>query len=60
MCAYYLWINTFLGSVFMLLGIFMLYDKAGSMNYQILGCFKQKIFQYRVFLVVFLNYQFRD
>ena len=45
--SYYLWIYTFLGSVFMLLGIFTLYDKAGSTNYHILGCFKiEKIFQY--------------
>ena len=36
----YLWIYTFLGSVFMLLSIFTFYDKAGSTNYQILGCFK--------------------
>ncbi len=45
--SYYFWIYTFLGSVLMLLGIFTLYDKAGSTDYQILGCFKiEKVFQY--------------
>ena len=38
--SYYFWIYTFLGSVLMLLGIFMLYNKAGSTDYQILGVSK--------------------
>ena len=45
--SYFYFIYTFLGSVLMLLCIFTLYDKAGSMDYQILGCIKiEKVFQY--------------
>ena len=45
--SYYFCIYTFLCSVLMVLCIFMLYDKAGSTDYQILGCFKiEKVFQY--------------
>ena len=44
--SYYFWIYTFLGSVLMLLGIFTLYNMAGSTDYQILGCVKiENVFQ---------------
>ena len=38
--SYYFFFYTFIGSVFMLLGIFTLYGNAGSTDYQILCCLK--------------------
>ena len=36
--AYYFFFYTFIGSVFMLLAIFTLYNSAGTTDYQILCC----------------------
>ena len=48
--SYYFFFYTFMGSVFMLLGIFTLYGNAGSTDYQILCCLKiEKGLQYLVF-----------
>ena len=49
--AYYFFFYTFIGSVFMLLAIFTLYNSAGTTDYQILCCLEfNKEIQYFVFL----------
>nr|YP_001633639.1 NADH dehydrogenase subunit 4 [Negombata magnifica]CAM06604.1 NADH dehydrogenase subunit 4 [Negombata magnifica] len=54
--SYYFFFYTFIGSVFMLLGIFTLYSYAGSTDYQTLCCLKlEKELQYFVFLGFFLS-----
>jgi len=54
--SYYFFFYTFIGSVFMLLGIFMLYNSAGSTDYQTLCHLKiDRELQYFVFLGFFLS-----
>lgn len=54
--SYYFFFYTFLGSVFMLLGIFLLYNSIGSTDYQTLCYFQiEKKLQYWVFLGLFLS-----
>jgi len=54
--SYYFFFYTFIGSVFMLLGIFLLYNYVGSTDYQTLCCFRiERELQYLVFLGVFLS-----
>lgn len=54
--SYYFFFYTFIGSVFMLLGMFMLYSHAGSTDYQILCSLKiERELQYFVFLGFFLS-----
>lgn len=54
--SYYFFFYTFIGSVFMLLGIFMLYSSAGSTDYQALCFLKiERKLQYFVFLGFFLS-----
>lgn len=54
--AYYFFFYTFIGSVFMLLAIFFLYDQAGTTDYQAL-CSQQyeRELQYFIFLGFFLS-----
>ncbi len=54
--TYYFFLYTFIGSVFMLLAIFFLYDQVGSTDYQILCCqqYEEKV-QYFIFLGFFLS-----
>lgn len=55
--AYYFFFYTFIGSVFMLLAIFTLYDSAGTTDYQILCCLEfNKEIQYFVFLGFFISF----
>nr|YP_001648495.1 NADH dehydrogenase subunit 4 [Topsentia ophiraphidites]ABW83857.1 NADH dehydrogenase subunit 4 [Topsentia ophiraphidites] len=54
--SYYFFFYTFLGSVFMLLAIFILYSHAGTTDYQALcGLQIKKNFQYFIFLGFFLS-----
>lgn len=54
--SYYFFFYTFIGSVFMLLGIFMLYSYVGSTDYQTLCYLKiEREVQYLVFLGFFLS-----
>lgn len=54
--SYYFFFYTFIGSVFMLLGIFLVYSHVGSTDYQTLCCFKlEREVQYLVFLGFFLS-----
>lgn len=54
--SYYFFFYTFLGSVFMLLGIFLFYSYVGSSDYQTLCCLKiERELQYLVFLGFFLS-----
>ena len=56
LAAYYFFFYTFIGSVFMLLAIFFLYDQTGTTGYQAL-CSQQydRGFQYLIFLGFFLS-----
>lgn len=55
--AYYFFFYTFIGSVFMLLAIFTLYNSAGTTDYQILCCLEfNKETQYFVFLGFFISF----
>lgn len=54
--SYYFFFYTFIGSVFMLLGMFTLYSHAGSTDYQFLCSLKiERELQYFVFLGFFLS-----
>lgn len=54
--SYYFFFYTFLGSVFMLLGIFAVYSETGLTQYRALcNCELQEIVQYSVFLGVFIS-----
>lgn len=54
--SYYFFFYTFIGSVFMLLGIFLFYSYVGSSDYQTLCCLKiERELQYLVFLGFFLS-----
>lgn len=54
--AYYFFFYTFLGSVFMLLAIFFLYDQGGTTDYRALCCQQYEIeFQYFIFIGFFLS-----
>lgn len=56
MASYYFFFYTFFGSVFMLLGIFMLYAWTGTTDYQVLCSLKiEKKIQYIIFLSFFLS-----
>ncbi len=54
--AYYFFFYTFIGSVFMLLAIFVLYDQVGTTDYQVLCCQQySREFQYFIFIGFFLS-----
>jgi len=54
--AYYFFFYTFIGSVFMLLAIFFLYDQVGTTDYQTLCCqHYEKELQYFIFIGFFLS-----
>lgn len=54
--AYYFFFYTFIGSVFMLLAIFFLYDQMGTTDYRVLCCQQYEgEFQYFIFLGIFLS-----
>ena len=54
--AYYFFFYTFIGSVFMLLAIFFLYDQVGTTDYQTLCCQTyERELQYFIFLGFFLS-----
>lgn len=54
--SYYFFFYTFIGSVFMLLGIFTLYSNVGSTDYQALCCLNiERELQYFVFIGFFLS-----
>lgn len=55
--SYYFFFYTFIGSVFMLLGIFNLYSYAGTTDYHALCCLQiEKGLQYYIFLGFFLSF----
>lgn len=57
LASYYLFFYTFIGSVFMLLGVLALYNYAGSTDYQILCGLKMDFeFQLYIFLGFFLSF----
>nr|CAD1874631.1 nad4 [Tethya wilhelma] len=54
--SYYFFFYTFIGSVFMLLGIFTIYSYAGTTDYQALCCLRfDRELQYMIFLGFFLS-----